>query len=498
MQDNDTDKALQIPHINAYFRQATAVISASGAIDVRSGFLGFQSTKDDIHARAKTRVVADHPKLGPLPYLFPLYNPSGDDQRPIICKVDLDPPFYNYSTEPINRRGWTLQEASLARRLLIFPAVGGIVMRCSRGERSAGHLIGNPSYKKAGSLYHEFEILELHNLRDDEVTASGELKESSSEEDHTKDCDETDDDANREEKSRRGTESGQAHLWNESQGSDEGVDDGSDEDEFVGCAGSRDGFHFKDDGDANENQPLQVEDEDEDEDEAETGNEENVKQDEVCQSWYAVVRDYSQRVLSQPDDILIALGALAQEFHIQHEKFLGNYAAGLWTQRLKEGLLWHLSYLRHPDRESFIPPQKGATEYDAPSWAWASSEQPVTFRIRREPNVDVRGHMPEEPRWYIKILDCVVTARDDGNPFGAVQAATLDVKGFLAPIRRVPGSRRLNLDPCLVDDIALQECGVNNDSSNTIIFVIMAARIFELVDGHPRSKMKEVNKARLV
>ena len=196
-----------------------------------------------------------------------------------------------------------------------------------------------------------------------------------------------------------------------------------------------------------------------------------------------MVQDYSQRALSQPDDILIALGALAQEFHIQHENFLGRYMAGLWTQTLKEGLLWHLSYPRHPDRESFIPPQEGAMEYRAPSWSWASSEQPVTFRIQREPCLVPDQEMPDEPEWFIEIVDCGVTLKDERNPFGAVQTAYLDVKGILAPIRRVPGSSWRRPDQCAVDDVALIESDRNPDHNNTDIFSPDSMEALEKIDS---------------
>ena len=105
LQDSDTDKALRLPHMNAYYRQATAVISASGATDVCSGFLGFQSTEDDIYSRVKSRLVADDPEFGPMSNYFLVYYPSEDDKRGNICHVDVNPPLYNYHTEPINRRG---------------------------------------------------------------------------------------------------------------------------------------------------------------------------------------------------------------------------------------------------------------------------------------------------------------------------------------------------------------------------------------------------------
>lgn len=524
LQNSDTHKTLQIPHMNAYYRQATAVISASSAVDVHSGFLGSQSIEDEIYARAESRLVADHPEFGPLLYRFPVYYPGDDQQGSEVCHVHVDPPLYNYNTEPINRRGWTLQEASLARRLLIFPEAGGIVMRCSKGECFAGHLLGNPFHEVAGSLYHEIETPEQNDDQEDEEGLVADDSEGSSREEGSKYYDEADDDEGRNQRLRREIESGSENQGEGHDGSDEalsessnkGFDEGSYEGSYEGSpegrAGSGDRLDVESTDEINENQRHQEENrrwvfwtpskeanhesasvqgadwhesnsedhasvnsshdeehahgqddekEDEHDDEydtehdTDTSNGQHVKENKLSQSWYAMVQGYSQRALSQPDDILIALGALAQEFHTQNENILGSYAAGLWTKTLKEGLLWHLSYARHPDRESFIPPQKGAREYRAPSWSWASAEQPVTFRTKKEANLMPNKYKPAEPTWHIEIVDCGVTLKDERNPFGAVRAAYLDVEGLLAPIRRVPGSRWHRPDRCPIDDVAL-------------------------------------------
>lgn len=498
-------------------------------MDVHSGFLGSQSTEDEIYARAKNRLVADHPECGPLSYRFPVYYPGDDQESSEVCHVHLDPPLYNYNTEPINRRGWTLQEASLARRLLIFPEAGGIVMRCSKGECFAGHLLGNPFHEVAGSLYHEIKTAQQDDDLENEEGSVADDSEGSSREEGSKDYDDADDDEGRNQRLRRGIESGSENQENEHDGSDEGlsessdkrIDEGSYEGNYVGShEGSPEGsarsgnrLDVESTDKINENQGHQEEDrrwvfwtprkeanyeaasdqgaawsesssedhasvnsshddenaddqDDEQDDESDneydderdidTSNGEHEKENKISRSWYAMVQDYSQKALSQPDDILIALGALAQEFHTQNENILGGYMAGLWTKTLKEGLLWHLFYSRHPDRESFIPPQKGAfIAYRAPSWSWASSEQPVTFRTQREANLMPDEYEPDEPTWHIEILDCSVTLKDERNPFGAVRAAYLDVEGLLAPIRRVPGSKWHKPDRCPVDDVAL-------------------------------------------
>ena len=404
-------------------------------------------------------------------------------------------------------------------------------MRCSKGESFAGHLLGNPFHEEAGSLHDELNTTgQYEDQEDDEIVVDEDSEESSPNEEGTKYHREVDDDENRQERLYREVESGLKEHRIDHDGSDEGVDEGvyegSDEgshrDSYKGSGRSSDVGRIKSRDEAIENQTHQEqseggippsqqeeaneesatdqrEDRNDGDDESSTEANDNVddslddgqnvksgehgKQDNISRSWYALVQDYSQRALSRPEDILIALGALAQEFHILHQNILGSYAAGLWTEKLKEGLLWHLSYPRHPDRESFIPPKKTATEYRAPSWSWASSEQPVAFRIQREPHIVLDQEIPDEPTWYIEIVDSSVTPRGERNPFGAVQTAHVDVKGLLTPIRRVSRSSGHKSDRCAVDDVALVKADRTSDYNGTDLFAPDSIEALEKIDS---------------
>ena len=511
LQDSVKDKELQIPRMKAYYKGAMMVISASGAADVHAGFLGFQRTEDEIIARAKARAVAlfDH---GPIPYRFPVHFPKSDTGIATNAQyflIDVDPPLYDHDREPINKRGWTLQESTLARRLLIFPSTGGIIMRCSEGESFAGNLLGDPFHEEPGLLrqYSESDAQDGDSdeeLREDETSEDEHDDEEWFDEDSNDDEDseeeesgdansrilsmndrdarnqtEEDDEehhsfnenANRHEPETKMTESESsdmvikneeqnietqtAKLWisTEKEATKRGNNHDDAEDVTDEKKADVDGSGKGNEDDDDELEPKRkTRQEDERRDE---------RRDEVSNSWLARVTDYSRRNLTQSSDTLIALGALAQEFHSQHTNVLGNYAAGLWTERLKEGLLWHLSYPPHPDRESYIPPRKSVSEYRAPSWSWASCGQPVTYRNQREPDL---GHISgnsktrTEPTWCIEIMACSVTPLSARNPFGAVQTAYMDVKGLLLPIRRVPRHEKDQFDRCAVEDVALLEC----------------------------------------
>ncbi|KAL9634293.1 MAG: hypothetical protein Q9204_003058 [Flavoplaca sp. TL-2023a] len=144
-QDDDSDKDIQIPFMNEYYRGAVAVISASGAADVHAGFLHPQKTKSSLYARLEGQIVAHDAEFGSIPNRIPLEPPEMNELRLLI--VDTKPCLYNYDEEPINKRGWTLQESALAKRLIIFPSTGGIVMRCPEGEKLIGEILSNPFHE---------------------------------------------------------------------------------------------------------------------------------------------------------------------------------------------------------------------------------------------------------------------------------------------------------------------------------------------------------------
>ncbi|KAL9624908.1 MAG: hypothetical protein Q9160_000955 [Pyrenula sp. 1 TL-2023] len=339
LQDSIPDKETQIPYMSDYYHGAVAVISASGATDVHAGFLKPQETEGDVRVRLRSQIITSHSEFGTIPYRIPFIPP---DVGPILCLVDTKPRLYSYDDEPINKRGWTLQESALARRLLTFPSTGGLIMRCNEGERAAGRIRSNPFHEGPDSPY--ISTQDYPNS---------------------------------------------AHP-----------------------------------------------------------------SEELFDGWAAAVQDYSRRFLSYQSDILVALGALAQEFHTRNGPEIGTYIAGLWSNMLLEGLLWHISQPPHSGRASYIPPSRTTSEYHAPSWSWASCGQPIAFRTEREPDLSFGKYTVEEPRWCIEILHWDITPQSKGNPFGAVKAGYLDIKGFLMPLRRVPIEDQ-NTNQCDVEDIAL-------------------------------------------
>ncbi|KAL9032367.1 MAG: hypothetical protein Q9180_006542 [Flavoplaca navasiana] len=353
-QDDDFDKDMQIPFMNEYYRGAVAVISASGAADVDVGFLHPQETESSLRERVGGQIVARHIKFGPIPTRILFEVPEMGSMRLLI--VDTKPCLYSYNEEPINKRGWTLQESALAKRLITFPSTGGIIMRCPEGEKLIGEVLSNP--------FHEDPAFANLDTQD-------QLQQS---------------------------------------------------------------------------------------------------EPELFQKWAAIVQDYSQRSLSFPGDILLAIGALALEFQKKDAAVLGRYAAGLWTNSLREGLLWHVASAPHPDRKSFLPPYGTVSPYHAPTWSWASCEQPIIFRTKREPDISLGNYEKEEPKWCAEILDCKIFPQSERNPLGAVKAGYIDIKGHLIPLRRVSKDISSRFGAFDVEDAALVFTGADDRVYESGIF----------------------------
>lgn len=99
--------------------------------------------------------------------------------------------------------------------------------------------------------------------------------------------------------------------------------------------------------------------------------------------WYELLTNYSSRKLSFGSDILPAISGMAQRFQDSVGPSSAQYAAGLWTQDMRHGILWGAQKMHqalrkvagfNECRELSRPPQQMA-----PSWSWASVIGPVEF-----------------------------------------------------------------------------------------------------------------------
>ncbi|KAL9118620.1 MAG: hypothetical protein Q9187_004833 [Circinaria calcarea] len=159
--------------------------------------------------------------------------------------------------------------------------------------------------------------------------------------------------------------------------------------------------------------------------------------DELLELWTKMVEDYTQRSLSYQSDILIAIGALAREFHRKHGALLGRYLGGLWENHVRSSLLWH-----NTEEKPVLQPEQ-QSQYFAPSWSWASCPWPTVFRNKPEVFIPLGPftNSPDvismfTPRWYCEVLSFEVTPQSELDPFGALKAGSLTIQGPLRPLQR--------------------------------------------------------------
>lgn len=97
--------------------------------------------------------------------------------------------------------------------------------------------------------------------------------------------------------------------------------------------------------------------------------------------WQDLIREYSRRKLSRPDDKLPALSGLAVKFQRLID---GEYLAGLWSCWLPIHLLWKIT---GPSRSGFD--QYATGMWRAPSWSWLSMDSPVEVEVEDKENFQI-------------------------------------------------------------------------------------------------------------
>ncbi|KAI1877419.1 hypothetical protein JX265_003427 [Neoarthrinium moseri] len=143
--------------------------------------------------------------------------------------------------------------------------------------------------------------------------------------------------------------------------------------------------------------------------------------------WISIVRQYYQRQITQPNDRLIALAGIAQEF----SRLTGwDYAAGLWRQGIRHMAAWYLvgekihrngtSYTIYP--KTAIGDRNRRARGRAPTWSWAS--------------VDSSASLFTGPDWP-NIMDTVVKPIDAALAFGNAERGIMTVRCKAARARLV-------------------------------------------------------------
>lgn len=129
--------------------------------------------------------------------------------------------------------------------------------------------------------------------------------------------------------------------------------------------------------------------------------------------WGGIVQTYTKCLLTESQDKLVAISAIAREFQpiIKDE-----YKAGLWRRHLAQHLLWQVV-----TPQSAALPSTDSEHYCAPSWSWASVPGPVflnTYIARQDRPV------------MIEILEAKLETLTD-DPMGMVTGGYIKVRGWL-------------------------------------------------------------------
>jgi hypothetical protein len=142
-----------------------------------------------------------------------------------------------------------------------------------------------------------------------------------------------------------------------------------------------------------------------------------VDRDTACyQVWNAIVRAYSETLITVPSDKLIALSGIAKRMKLSLNG--DAYVAGMWRTHLESALLWHV---RKHEKIDGSPSCRPAT-YRAPTWSWASVDGVVnTANVRNDEN------------WAIKVEDYHLDYATEDTT-GVVTGGWLDLQGALKPL----------------------------------------------------------------
>ncbi|KAJ8595140.1 hypothetical protein M405DRAFT_849841 [Rhizopogon salebrosus TDB-379] len=133
-------------------------------------------------------------------------------------------------------------------------------------------------------------------------------------------------------------------------------------------------------------------------------------------AWWDVLRDYTQRAVSDPSDRLVAISRIAQLF----QRWWGSnnrYIAGLWERNLSTDLLWYRS---RPSDGRLITGQ-----YLAPSWSWAAT-------IGRVAAGSDRKSMVGKIVWDVLLCEAIPVS--DDHPLGQVKGGNLTVRTIVKDV----------------------------------------------------------------
>ena len=148
----------------------------------------------------------------------------------------------------------------------------------------------------------------------------------------------------------------------------------------------------------------------------------------VLESWMSVINSFSARQLTNPHDKLLAVAALANEYHVRFGTFLGGYIAGHWRKCLEETLDWDPNHAGEPPTERRPP-------YRAPSWSCLALDKAGYGLDQRAAGYHYRrGFSNDEEAYCVKVNDASITQLSPDLSFGSVSDGWLELTAPLLPV----------------------------------------------------------------
>ena len=133
-------------------------------------------------------------------------------------------------------------------------------------------------------------------------------------------------------------------------------------------------------------------------------------------TWQELVCEYSTKLMTYENDILVAAAGLAQAIGSLTND---SYLAGLWKGHIIPDLMWYSNESR-----------RRSQHYTAPTWSWASTHPKKSGRGAETVSISFRAATPETSL-VAEVLDPVVRTVES-MPFGQVTAAQIEIRGKLA------------------------------------------------------------------
>ncbi|KAI1074531.1 heterokaryon incompatibility protein-domain-containing protein [Whalleya microplaca] len=134
--------------------------------------------------------------------------------------------------------------------------------------------------------------------------------------------------------------------------------------------------------------------------------------EDVIWIWRTMVSGYQGMHLTNEEDKLPAIGAVAEQF--QAIRPGEHYIAGLWSGSLEQDLLWCVNEPLEDSKRRLST---------LPTWSWACSGTVFYYLPPRKDAIV----------WALEVIDYTFHSVDD-NPFGAVSSCSLILRGRLLPV----------------------------------------------------------------